>query len=160
MGRPKGSKNKRKVRERVMDKYFVSDANGGKEIPIPKRQDPFEAILKKAEADSSKEVILSETQAAGDALVHETKNAFAGKEEAIVPEESKEVIYGHCNNCRLELTEDKVVKQPIEWNRNEDGSLSKIATRFSVFCKSCMKFICLLDKQAAQMLDEMIHKKK
>jgi L-cysteine desulfidase len=159
MGRLKGSKN-RKVKERIMEKYFVSDASGGKEVEIPIRKDPFEAILKKAEADSSKEVIVNESQAAGDALVRETKNSFVGKEEEVVVDKSKDLTYGHCNNCRLELTEDKVVKQPIEYQRAEDGSFTKIATRFSVFCKNCMKFITLIDQQAVQMLQDMIHKNK
>ena len=73
-------------------------------------------------------------------------------------EPAKELIYGHCNNCRLELTEAKVVKTPISYLTNEDGSMSKTASRFSVFCKNCMKFITLIDQDAAKMLQEMIHK--
>lgn len=140
-----------------MEKYYVSDASGGKEVPIPVRQDPFESILKKPEALKNEEKVLNESLATGDAIVQESQSAFAGKEEAVV-EQPKEIIYGHCNNCRLELTEDRVVKTPIDYARNEDGSMSKTATRFSVFCKNCMKFVTLIDRDAAKMLQDMIKK--
>jgi nitrous oxide reductase len=146
--------------EKHKEKYYVSDAAGGKEVEIPVRQDPFESILAKPEAQKAEEVVVNDTLAAGDDLALKSKDAFAGKEEALVvePEEKKEITYGHCNNCRLELTETRVVKQPIEFERAEDGSYTKTATRFSVFCKQCMKFITLIDQEAVKMLDEMIHK--
>jgi len=158
MGRPKGSKNKRKVQERVMvDSYIINNGGEGKEVPIVKKVDPFESILSRPEAKKNEEKPKEAILAAGDTLSHEFKDSFAGKIEEVI-EPKKDVIYGHCNNCRLELTEDRVVKQPIEYLKNEDGSFSKTATRFSVFCKNCMKFITLIDKDAAKMLQEMIRK--
>jgi hypothetical protein len=140
----------------MADNYYVSDGNGGKEIPIPVKIDPFKDILKKAETPRSPEKPKDEP-VAGDATVGKYEASFAGKEESVV-ETPKEVVYGHCNNCRLELTEDKVVKNAIDYQRNHDGSLSKAASRFSVFCKNCMKFITLIDNDAAKMLQDMIKK--
>jgi len=140
-----------------MDKYYVSDGNGGKEIPIIKKEDPYKAILAKAEAPTSREKVHDEV-VAGDATTKEYKTSFAGKEESVVTEPEKELVYGHCNNCRVELTEDKVTKNAIDYQRNEDGSLSKIASRFSVFCKNCMKFITIIDRDAVKMLQDMIKK--
>ena len=142
----------------MAEKYYVSDGNGGKEVEIPTKVDPFKSILAPSQANKSEEKVPDPTPTAGDDIVEESKAAFAGKEEAIVPEEPKEIIYGHCNNCRLELTEEKVVKQPIEYIKNEDGSFGKTATRFSVFCKQCMKFVTLIDADAAKMLQNMIKK--
>lgn len=141
----------------MTEKYYVSDGNGGKEVPIPFREDPFKSILAKPEA-RKKEEKPKEEPVVGDATIAQSKAAFAGKEESVVTEEPKELVYGHCNNCRLELTEEKVVKQEIDWIRNEDGTLSRTANRFSVFCKQCMKFVCVIDKMAAEMLQNMIRK--
>ena len=141
----------------MSEKYYVSDGNGGKEVEIPVKIDPFKAILAKPEAKKREEKPKDEV-VAGDETVAQSKAAFEGKEEAVVPEPEKEVVYGHCNNCRLELTEDKVIKNAIDYQRNEDGSLSKAASRFSVFCKQCMKFVTVIDFDAAKMLQDMIRK--
>ena len=143
--------------EKKIEKYYVSDANGGKEIDIPVRKDPFESILKKAEAPKGPEKV-KEVPVAGDDTVEAYEASFEGKEEALAADPKKELVYGHCNNCRLELTEDKVVKNAIDYLRNEDGSLSKAASRFSVFCKNCMKFITVIDRDAQKLLNEMIRK--
>jgi hypothetical protein len=140
-----------------MNEYYVSDGNGGKAVPIPVKQDPFKDILKKADAPRTEEKPKDEPTP-GDATVAESKAVFAGKEESVAVEPEKEVTYGHCNNCRLELTEEKVVKNAIDYLRNEDGSLSKAASRFSVFCKQCMKFITVIDQDAQKLLNEMIRK--
>lgn len=139
------------------DSYVIDNGGEGKEMPVPKREDAFKAILGASKAPRIEEKVKDEV-VAGDATTTAYKASFAGKEESVVPETEKDIIYGHCNNCRLELTEDKVVKQPIEYVKTEDGSLSKTATRFSVFCKSCMKFITLIDQAAAEMLQSMIKK--
>ena len=157
MSRPKGSKNKRKAKERkIMENYYVSDGTGGKEIPIIKKEDPFKAILSDAKAPRTEEKAEDEV-VAGDELPKSYKAAFSGKEESVV-EIPKDVVYGHCNNCRIELTEDKVTKNAIDWIRAEDGTLTKAATRFSIFCKNCMKFICILDRDAQKMLNDMVRK--
>ena len=160
MGRTKGSKNKRKVKERVMvDSYIINNGGEGEEIPITKRDNPMDTILEASKAPKTAEKVPDQPQsplAVGDALTKEYKDSFAGKEESIVVENPKEIVYGHCNNCRLELTEERVIKNAIDWTRTEDGTLNKYASRFSVFCKNCMKFICIIDKVAQKMLDEMI----
>jgi|SRR5579864_50708 len=142
----------------MSEKYYVSDGNGGKEVSIPVREDPFKAILAKPEAPKSEEKAPEPVQVAGDDLAQESKAAFSGKEEGMVPEQPKEVVYGHCNNCRLELTEDKVVKTPIDYIRAEDGTLTKAASRFSIFCKNCMKFVTIIDRDAQKLLNDMIRK--
>lgn len=158
MGRPKGSKNKKRKGVNFMgESYVINDGGSGKEVPVPHREDPFKAILKAPAAPRIEEKVEDEV-VAGDEVVGQYKASFAGKEESVEIEPEKEVIYGHCNNCRLELTEERVVKQPIEWLKNEDGSMSKVANRFSVFCKSCMKFVTLIDREAQKMLQNMIRK--
>jgi hypothetical protein len=158
MGRPKGSKNKRKAKERkiMADSYVIDNGGEGKEVPVPKRVDAFKDILRAPAAPRNEEKTKSES-VAGDAVVNEYKASFAGKEESVI-EQPKEIIYGHCNNCRVELTEEKVVKTPIDYLRGEDGTLTKAASRFSVFCKNCMKFITIIDRDAAKMLQDMIRK--
>lgn len=144
----------------MTEKYYVSDAEGGKEVPVPVRQDPFKDILATPEAQNKPEKAESQPQqplTAGDAVTKEYKDSFAGKEEGVV-EPPKEVVYGHCNNCRLELTEEKVTKQPIDYLKAEDGTMTRYASRFSVFCKGCMKFITVIDKDAQKMLQDMIRK--
>jgi hypothetical protein len=138
------------------ESYVINDGGTGKEVPVPKRVNPLDSIVAAPTAPRTEEKPKTEP-VAGDDTVAEYKGSFAGKEESLV-EPKKEVVYGHCNNCRLELTEKKVVKQPIEWLKNEDGTMSKVANRFSVFCKSCMKFVTLIDKDAADMLQNMIKK--
>lgn len=139
-----------------MNEYYVSDGNGGKAVPIPVKQDPFKDILKKPEARKVEEKPKDEV-VAGDATIEQSKAVFNAKEEAVA-EDPKKVVYGHCNNCRLELTEDKIVKTPIDYVRAEDGTLTKAASRFSIFCKNCMKFVTIIDKDAAKMLQDMIRK--
>lgn len=139
----------------MSEKYYVSNGDGAKEVEIIKKEDPFKSILAKAEAKKIEEKPKDDL-VAGDETIPYSKAAFAGKEEGV--ELPKDLVYGHCNNCRVELTEDKVVKNAIDWLRNEDGSLSKKANRFSVFCKQCMKFITVIDQDAAQMLQNMIRK--
>ena len=95
---------------------------------------------------------------AGDETTKAYKAAFEGKEEGIIPEQSKDLVYGHCNNCRLELTEDRVVKTPIDYLKAEDGTMTRFASRFSVFCKQCMKFVTVIDRDAQKMLENMIRK--
>jgi hypothetical protein len=160
MGRPKGSKNKRKAKEItvMVDSYIINNGGEGKEVPIPKRQDAFKSILAKADAPTIEEKGEDDPLTAGDSVAKEYKDSFAGKEEGVVVEKSKEIVYGHCNNCRTEMTEERVVKTPIDYLRNEDGSLSKAASRFSIFCKQCMKFITILDRDAQKLLQEMIRK--
>jgi hypothetical protein len=157
MGRPKGSKNKRKARRRFMsDSYIIDNGGSGKEVPIVKRANQLDAILAKADAPRVVEKPKDEV-VAGDETTKAYKSSFGGKEESVI-EEPKNLVYGHCNNCRLELTEEKVVKNAIDWLRGEDGTLTKAATRFSIFCKNCMKFICVLDNDAQKMLNDMIRK--
>ena len=60
------------------DTYFVSDGAGGREVPIIKKQDPFEAILKKPEAPTVTEKPKVDL-VAGDEIVPQSKAAFAGK---------------------------------------------------------------------------------
>ena len=141
----------------MSESYFVSDGNGGKEVKIQAHEDPFKAILAKPEGRRTEEKPKDEPTA-GDETIAQSKAAFAGKEESVATEPEKELIYGHCNNCRLELTEKKVVKNAIDYQRNHDGSLSKAASRFSVFCKNCMKFVCVIDRDANKLLEEMIRK--
>jgi hypothetical protein len=132
------------------DKYVVSDATQ-QEKDVPKRDNPLGSLVEAPKAEKTEEKAPEQPLTAGD------KAAFKGQEEAVI-EPPKNVVYGHCNNCRLELTEERVVKTPIDWTRNEDGTISRTANRFSVFCKQCMKFVCVIDKMAAEMLQNMIRK--
>lgn len=134
----------------MADKYVVSDATQ-QEREVPKRDNPLDSIVEVPKAQKTEEKAPEPTLTAGD------KAAFKGQEEAVI-EPPKEVIYGHCNNCRLELTEDRVVKTPIDFLKAEDGTMTRFASRFSVFCKQCMKFVTLIDKDAAKLLQEMIRK--
>ena len=141
----------------MADSYVIDNGGEGKEVPVPKRVNPIDALVAKADALRGTEKPKDEV-VAGDETTKAYKASFAGKEEGVVPELEKDLIYGHCNNCRLELTEEKVTKQPTEYVKNEDGSFGKTATRFSIFCKNCMKFITLVDQDAAKMLQDMIKK--
>jgi hypothetical protein len=135
MSRPKGSKNKRKGKEKIMqDNYLVSDGAGAKEVPILKREVPPEPIV---EAQDAPKIDQPAT-------------------ESVVTPPPEETFY--CSNCRLHLKDEQIVKQPIDYQRNEDGSLSKAASRFSVFCKNCYKFLRILDRDAQKLLNEMVRK--
>ena len=144
----------------MADKYFVSDGHGAKEVEIPAKQDPFKSILAKDEGHKTSEKAAESTEsplAAGDALKQEYTDSFGVKEESVVVEpKSKEEF--NCRNCQRRYSEDEVRKEPIDWIRNEDGTLSKSASRFSVFCKVCGYFFRVLDNNAAKMLQDMIRK--
>jgi L-cysteine desulfidase len=138
------------------DKYVTSNATN-KETEIVHRENPLDAIVKATKPEKRPNPPEGDL-VAGDDTIAASNAVFEGKEESVAIDQQKEITYGHCNNCRIELTEDKVNKQEIDWIRNEDGTLSKSASRFSVFCKSCMKFITIIDHNAAKMLQDMIRK--
>ena len=139
-----------------MEKYYVSDGNGAKEVNIPQREDAFKSILGASNSPKNEE----NTQpnlVAGDAVVEASNAVFEGKEESVIVEPpAKETFY--CSNCRKHYSDEEVRKEAIDYQRNEDGTLSKSASRFSVFCKVCAKFFRVIDNDAAKMLKDMVRK--
>ena len=85
----------------------------------------------------------------------ETPKVEEKKEEPkqIVPE-----IY-HCVNCRADKTVDEVNKEPLDFERNEDGSLSTKPGRYSVFCKQCQYFMRIIDPVATAELAKIANRK-
>jgi ribosomal protein L44E len=65
----------------------------------------------------------------------------------------------YCSNCRKELNVEQVNKRPLDFIRNEDGSLSPQPARFSVFCKQCEQFLRIIDPQVAAELQKIVDKK-
>jgi len=167
MPRTKGSKDKRprmrrtkaelyQVRREVMvDKYLVSD-DGGKEVPVIRKESAVDSTPRPQNAPNTGEKAPTQPQAGDAAAANPTAN-FAGQEEAVVVEPvQKETFY--CGNCRRHYSDEEVRKEAIDYARSEDGSLTKCASRFSVFCKVCARFLRIIDKDAAKMLNEMIRK--
>jgi hypothetical protein len=138
------------------ESYVINDGGTGKEVPVPKREDAYKSILGSPAAPTVNEKPKVEP-VAGDATVAEYKGSFAGKEEAVVVTPVQEEQF-YCKNCRRHFDGKDVRKEPIDYLRNHDGSLSKAASRFSVFCKVCALFLRVIDNDAQKMLSEMIKK--
>ena len=53
----------------------------------------------------------------------------------------------YCSNCRETWEVSQVRKDPLDYGRQADGTLTSPGDhgRFSVFCKKCMKFLMIVD---------------
>lgn len=53
----------------------------------------------------------------------------------------------YCSNCRETWELHQVRKDPLDYGRQTDGTLTDpgVHGRFSVFCKKCMKFLMIID---------------
>jgi hypothetical protein len=138
------------------ESFVINNGGEGKEVPVPKRVNPLDSIVAAPTAPRTEEKPKTEP-VAGDDTVREYKDSFAGKEEAVVVEPVQEEQF-YCKNCRRHFYGKDVRKEPIDYARAEDGTLSRCASRFSVFCKVCALFLRVIDQDAQKMLNEMIRK--
>ncbi len=59
-----------------------------------------------------------------------------------------------CSTCRVVKTDDQLMKQPLDYKKNSDGSVTPI--RYSIFCSTCQMFLCIYDPLAAEELKDII----
>jgi hypothetical protein len=64
----------------------------------------------------------------------------------------------YCSTCREWFLEDKADKRPMGFNRAEDGTILTTASRFSIFCPSCAKFISIQDPETDAKIKNAIDK--
>jgi hypothetical protein len=64
-----------------------------------------------------------------------------------------------CATCREVKKDEQLMKQPIEYKHNQDGSVSFTGARFSIFCGTCQKFLGIYDPVAQHELSEMLRKR-
>lgn len=138
----------------MSDKYVTSNATN-KETEIVHRENPIDSIVKASKAENKADQ-LKDDLVAGDEAVTSSNAVFEGKEEGVVVTPPKETFY--CSNCRKHYNDEEVRKEAIDYVRAEDGSLTKSASRFSVFCNVCAKFFRVIDNNAQRMLNDMIRK--
>lgn len=65
----------------------------------------------------------------------------------------------HCNNCRIDLSPEMVTKMALDFKRNDDGSVSPMIARHSIFCKACNHFIRIVDPVVSRELKKIEDKK-
>lgn len=61
----------------------------------------------------------------------------------------------YCSTCRVRLLDSQLMKTPIDYEINADGSSSPIPERYSLFCGTCQKFLGIHDPKAQHELAEM-----
>lgn len=61
-----------------------------------------------------------------------------------------------CSTCREVKTDEQLMKQPIEYKQNADGSVSVTDARYSIFCGTCQKFLGIYDPVAQNELNTML----
>jgi hypothetical protein len=64
----------------------------------------------------------------------------------------------YCSTCREWFLEDKADKRPMGFDRSEDGTILATASRFSIFCPSCAKFISIQDPETDAKIKNAIDK--
>ena len=60
-----------------------------------------------------------------------------------------------CINCKKELADNEVQKNPLDFIKKQDGSLEPSMQRFSAFCKKCNNFIRIVDPGAKQQFNSL-----
>ena len=81
-------------------------------------------------------------------------------QEAVLAETPIEEKSYRCVNCKVQIPDSKAKKEPTNYVREEDGTISKEFTRFSVFCPTCQAFLCLVADEDARLLNNMLYKNK
>lgn len=61
----------------------------------------------------------------------------------------------YCSTCRSRKTDAELMKTPIDYRVNADGSSASIPERYSLFCGTCQKFLGIYDPKAQQELADM-----
>ena len=61
----------------------------------------------------------------------------------------------YCSTCRLRLSDSQLMKTPIDYEINKDGSSSTVPERYSLFCGTCQKFLGIHDPKAQKELNDM-----
>lgn len=76
----------------------------------------------------------------------------------VVPATSNEPKFDgmRCATCREVKTDAQLMKQPIDYKKNADGSVSTTPARYSIFCGTCQKFLGIYDPVAQNELNTML----
>lgn len=59
-----------------------------------------------------------------------------------------------CSTCRVIKTDEELMKQPLDYKKNDDGSVTPV--RYSIFCATCQMFLCIYDPLASKELKDII----
>lgn len=72
-----------------------------------------------------------------------------------------EVILDHiyCPTCKERKLDSQLLKQPLDYRKQEDGSAKTDATRYTVFCAKCQTMLTIIDPEAAAALDKILKNK-
>ncbi len=61
----------------------------------------------------------------------------------------------YCSTCQTRKSDSELMKTPIDYVVNTDGSSAPVPERYSLFCGKCQKFLGIHDPQVQKELAEM-----
>lgn len=70
---------------------------------------------------------------------------------------SKEKLFDnlYCSTCQARKSDSELMKTPIDYIVNTDGSSVPVPERYSLFCGKCQQFLGIYDPQVQNELAEM-----
>lgn len=95
------------------------------------------------------------TDKAGEAHIEVVAAPVAIEAPVEVPTDAK--LDGiRCSTCRVIKKDSELMKQPLGYKTNPDGSVELSLARYSIFCGTCQKFLGIYDPVAQNELDTML----
>lgn len=61
----------------------------------------------------------------------------------------------YCSTCQTRKSDSELMKTPIDYIVNTDGSSVPVPERYSLFCGKCQQFLGIYDPQVQHELAEM-----